>query len=245
MCFVPLPEAKSSFLFGSVRDFLGLGDAVLGAWLPPAVGTRVIILQQLCVLCLQAQAQLVSEQWSCDKHSALYLHFKDKLWPLCWGEAFGQAVGKYHCFRSSLLLLPCSHQGAALREGNISPALHCSKALFAVGSHSPYGQAQSDLGSPSRCPVVFTLCQEPSTTLLTAEAEAVPVVPHGWSSVLWGWWKLVGVHQVQCLGCSGRDKVLLCSSFVVHQNQFEISFRVALQCKAIALLVAFPGDWKI
>lgn len=53
ICFVPLPRSKGSFLFGSVRDFLGLGDVVLGAWLPPAVGTQVIILQQLCVLCVQ------------------------------------------------------------------------------------------------------------------------------------------------------------------------------------------------
>lgn len=75
----------------------------------------------------RTQAQLVSEKWSCDKHSTLYLHFKDKLWQLSWGEAFGQAVGKHHCIRSSLLLFLCSLQGAALREGNIFPqwpALH-------------------------------------------------------------------------------------------------------------------------
>lgn len=222
--FVPPPRCKSSFLFGSVRDFPELGDVVF-------VLDFLLLLEHKLLFTsssvFRTQAQLVSEQWSCDKHCALYVHFKDNLWQLSWGGAFGQAIGKHLCFRSSLFLFPCSLEGAALREGNISPqcpALHLSKALFVVGSHRA-----GDLGSPSRCPVVVTGFVRSTAQLCWSwcwgSACGAPWLD---LCVPWGKGTLLVADQVQGLGCSGRDKVLLCSIFVVHQNEFEISFRVAL-----------------
>lgn len=126
---IPRPRSKSSFLFASVWDFPLQGGVVLGGWLSPSVETKVysqggmwlaeqtkqarftlqMFVKQLCLLVCSGCRQLISEKWSCGKHNALYLLFKDRLLQLSSeGEAFGQVVGEHHCFKSRLILFLCS-----------------------------------------------------------------------------------------------------------------------------------------
>lgn len=94
---------------------------------------------------------------------------------MSWAEAFGQAVGKHHCFGSSLLLLPCSPRGME----HPSTALHLPKASFAVGRHTEIWAHPADPCGAHTVRNPAQLCWQ----LRLGQCLWCPWMDHGWTSL--------------------------------------------------------------